>query len=99
MNAQAMLTFSRAIRAGTVAQWPRVLASGASLSAGSSSALGGLMLTCSAPFDARIDRGLRDVHHEIEHDEEQRQHQDRALQQRQVALENRRVEQQPGTRP
>ena len=39
--------------------------------------------------------GLRDIDQEVEDHEEQRQHQDRALQQRQIALEDRRVEQKP----
>ena len=52
-----------------------------------------------SPLDARIDRGLRDIDQQVEDDEEQRQHQDRALQQRQVTLEDRRIEQQSRARP
>src|SRR5438309_11150587 len=36
----------------------------------------------------------RDIDHQIQEHEEQRQHQDGALQQRQIALENGRIEQQ-----
>src|ERR1700746_1562767 len=61
-------------------------------------ALAGMSLT-SASLDARIDRGLRDIDQEIEDHEEQRQHQDGTLQERQVALEDRGVEQKAGTRP
>src|SRR4051812_39187479 len=43
----------------------------------------------SASLDARVERGLNHVDGEVEEHEEQRQHQDRALQQRQVALEDR----------
>jgi len=51
-----------------------------------------------APFDARIDRGLRDIDQEVEDHEEQRQHQDRACNSGQVALGKiAELEQQSGT--
>src|SRR3954468_2145492 len=53
----------------------------------------------SASLDARIERGLDHVDAEVEEHEEQRQHQDRALQQRQVALEDRGVEEEAGAGP
>ena len=68
------------------------LGGGAACSAASDIAPIGSSLT-SAPLDARIDRGLRDIDQEIEDHEEQRQHQDGALQQRQIALEDRGIEQ------
>ena len=71
---------------------------GAACSAASEIAPIGSSLT-SASLDARIDRGLCDIDQQIEGHEEQRQHQDRALQQRQVALEDRGIEQQAGTGP
>src|ERR1044072_226442 len=53
----------------------------------------------SRPLDARVDRRLDHVDHEIEEHEEQREHQDGALQKRKIALEDRRVEQKAGARP
>src|SRR5215212_5286159 len=53
----------------------------------------------SASLDARVERGLDHVDGEVEEHEEQRQHQDRALQQRQVALEDRGIEEEAGTGP
>ncbi|KAG1389525.1 hypothetical protein G6F59_015514 [Rhizopus arrhizus] len=53
----------------------------------------------SAPFDTRVEQALQDVDGQVQDHEEQRQHQDRALQQRQVALEDGCVEQKARARP
>ena len=46
-------------------------------------------------LDARVERRLHHVDQHVEHHEEHRQHQDGPLQERQVALEDGVVEQQP----
>jgi hypothetical protein len=51
------------------------------------------------PPDPRIERGLYHVHRELQHDEEQREHENGPLQQRQVALKDRRVEEEAGAGP
>src|SRR3954447_10051466 len=53
----------------------------------------------SASLDARVERGLDHVDGEVEVHEEQRPHEERALQRRQVALEDRGVEQEAGRGP
>src|ERR1700731_3404838 len=55
--------------------------------------------TISCPVDAGVDCRLEHVDHEVEKHEEQRQHQNGALQERQIALEDRGIEQEPGARP
>src|SRR5918992_4418886 len=78
-------TGSRRKRRQTVAQYPGDRGIGPNVAA--------TVFIASAPLHAGVERGLQDVDHQIEDDEEERQHQDRALQQRQISLENRGVQQ------
>src|SRR5262245_44291075 len=51
------------------------------------------------PLDARIEGGLRDIDKEIDNNEEDREHDNCALQDRQIAGENRVVHEEAGTGP
>ena len=64
--------------------------------AGIGIALSAIADIASTPLDARIERCLQNVDDQVERDEKHRQHQNRALQQWQIALENRGVEQKTG---
>src|ERR1044071_8412371 len=93
MLAHTTLTLSRERRRNTVAQEPRAFPTVAMRTMSLATTL------MSRPLDARIDRRLDHVDHQIEEHEEQREHQDGALQQRQVALEDRRVQEEAGAGP
>src|ERR1044072_3119347 len=93
MAAHTTLTLSRASRRNTLAQQPPALSTVAMRTISSATRL------ISRPLEARVDRRLDHVDHEIEEHEEQREHQDGALQQRQGGRGEHRVEQEGGARP
>src|SRR5215208_6941087 len=94
-SAAAIATGSRERRRATPVQYPVA----ASPDPTSTPIERSTTVAMSASLDARVERGLDHVDGEVEEHEEQRQHQDRALQQRQVALEDRGVEEEAGTGP
>src|SRR5208282_6551085 len=89
----AIATGSRVRRRPTLDQYPGLLTAGAPIDPASMTAI------ASAPLDAGIDRRLQHVDDQVEGHEEQGEHQDRPLQQRQVALKDRGVEQETGAGP
>src|SRR3954449_11001504 len=94
-SAAPMATGSRRRRRGTPVQYPAAASPGAV----STPMTRSTAVAMSASLDARVERGLDHVDGEVEKHEEQRQHEDRALQQRQVALEDRGVEEKAGAGP
>src|SRR5688572_27890115 len=91
--AYATLTQSRDSWRNTLPQKPRALSTTAIRTRSSATAL------ISSSLGAWVDRRLDHIDQEVEEYEEQREHKDRALQQRQVALEDRRIEQEAGAGP